>query len=104
MDAFVNQQPQPSAPMQMSYAREDAVEEATTYGSLMNSLGSCLGCFGAVPCCFICPNPYKSVDQGYVGLVSRWGKFYKAVDPGLVSVNPVSESLRRVDIKIQVDS
>lgn len=30
------------------------------------------------------------------------GKFYKSVDPGLVKVNPFSESLRAVDVKIQV--
>ncbi|KAG9019670.1 hypothetical protein FRB90_011479 [Tulasnella sp. 427] len=37
-----------------------------------------------------------------VGLVSRFGQFYKAVDPGLVNVNVCSESLRIVDVKIQI--
>lgn len=39
---------------------------------------------------------------GAVGLVSRFGKFYKAVDPGLVQVNVCTESLRIVDVKIQI--
>ena len=39
---------------------------------------------------------------GAVGLVSRFGKFYKAVDPGLVQVNVCPESLRIVDVKIQI--
>ena len=57
---------------------------------------------GSIPCCIVCPNPYKSVQQGNVGLVSRFGKFYKAVDPGLVKINPLSERLLQVDVKIQI--
>lgn len=55
----------------------------------MNLLGSVAGTLGMVPCCFCCPNPYKSVQQGSVGLVSRFGSFYKSVDPGLVRVSYV---------------
>ena len=40
--------------------------------------------------------------QGSVGLVSRFGQFYKSVDPGLVQVNVCTESLRIVDVKIQI--
>jgi hypothetical protein len=39
---------------------------------------------------------------GSVGLVSRFGQFYKSVDPGLVQVNICTESLRVVDVKIQI--
>lgn len=49
----------------------------------------------------ICPNPYKGVDQGQVGLVTKFGRFDRAVDPGLVKVNPLSEKLIQVDVKIQ---
>ena len=49
-----------------------------------------------------CPNPYKNVNQGNVGLVTKFGRFYKAVDPGLVKVNPLSERLIQVDVKIQI--
>ncbi len=92
---------------------------ARRYGSLLNLLGDCVGCIGAIPCC-PCPNPYRNVGQGEsipsenvlilsqtmvagaVGLVSRFGKFYKAVDPGLAKVNVCTESLRIVDVKIQI--
>lgn len=37
-----------------------------------------------------------------MGLISRFGQFYKAVDPGLVRINPCSETLRKVDVKIQL--
>ena len=42
------------------------------------------------------------MEIGSVGLVSRFGQFYKAVDPGLVNVNVCTESLRIVDVKIQI--
>jgi erythrocyte band 7 integral membrane protein len=57
---------------------------------------------GAIPCCIICPNPYKPVSQGNVGLVTKFGRFYRAVDPGLVKINPLSERLIQVDVKIQI--
>jgi hypothetical protein len=44
------------------------------------------------------------VVTGSVGLVSRFGQFYKAVDPGLAQVNVCTESLRVVDVKIQIIS
>ncbi|KAI7905555.1 uncharacterized protein BX663DRAFT_500138 [Cokeromyces recurvatus] len=72
------------------------------YGTMMNTIGSILGTIGAIPCCIGFPNPYKPVDQGSVGLISRFGKFYKCVDPGLTKINPVTESIKRVDVKIQV--
>lgn len=72
------------------------------YGGMINALGAIIGTMGAVPCCICCPNPYKSVSQGNVGLVTKFGKFYKAVDPGLVKVNVLSEKLTQVDVKIQI--
>ncbi|CAO3681960.1 unnamed protein product [Rhizopus stolonifer] len=72
------------------------------YGNMMNGLGSIIGAFGTIPCCFCCPNPYKPIRQGGVGLISRFGKFYKCVDPGLVKINILTESIKRVDVKIQI--
>jgi len=69
---------------------------------MMNGLGSCIGTMGAIPCCIICPNPYKPVHQGNVGLITKFGRFARAVDPGLVKVNPLSEQLIQVDVKIQI--
>ncbi|KAJ3505575.1 hypothetical protein NLJ89_g7345 [Agrocybe chaxingu] len=45
---------------------------------------------------------HTNAPQGAVGLVSRFGQFYKSVDPGLVQVNVCTESLRIVDVKIQI--
>ncbi|KAJ7660597.1 hypothetical protein B0H17DRAFT_1094993 [Mycena rosella] len=71
------------------------------YGSLLQGLGSIVGVCGMVPCCPF-PNPFREVQQGSVGLVSRFGQFYKSVDPGLVQVNVCTESLKIVDVKIQI--
>ena len=47
---------------------------------------------------------YLIVPLGSVGLVQRFGHFYKSVDPGLVQINVCTESLRIVDVKIQISS
>lgn len=68
----------------------------------VNTLGSAIGFLGAIPCCIVCPNPYKPVSQGNVGLITKFGRFSRAVDPGLVKVNPLAEKLIQVDVKIQI--
>jgi regulator of protease activity HflC (stomatin/prohibitin superfamily) len=101
---LITVQPLKRGEMQPSYAQTFVVDDAEhgAYGSMINCLGSFAGTLGSIPCCFCCPNPYRSVQQGSVGLVSRFGQFYKSVDPGLVKVNPYSEKLRVVDVKIQI--
>jgi regulator of protease activity HflC (stomatin/prohibitin superfamily) len=102
-DKIIIVQPLKKAEMQPSYAQDMGLGDVThgVYGSCLNALGSVVGCLGAIPCC-PCPNPFRSVQQGSVGLVSRFGQFYKAVDPGLAKVNVCTESLRIVDVKIQI--
>ncbi|KAK0704801.1 stomatin family protein [Lasiosphaeris hirsuta] len=101
--AMVVEPPKPED-LQKSYASivgDDAGPKGW-YGSMINTLGAVIGTAGAFPCCICCPNPYKKVGQGNVGLVTKFGKFYKAVDPGLVKINPLSENLIQVDVKIQI--
>ncbi|KAK0706921.1 stomatin-like protein [Lasiosphaeria miniovina] len=91
--------------LQKSYASIVGDENAGAhgwYGSMINALGAVVGTCGAVPCCICCPNPFKKVSQGNVGLVTKFGKFYRAVDPGLVKINPLSEKMIQVDVKIQI--
>jgi erythrocyte band 7 integral membrane protein len=106
-EPMVKVQPPRREDLQPSYARvikpDDADEDNHGwYGSMMNSLGSVVGTLGAIPCCIVCPNPYKPVQQGNVGLVTKFGRFARAVDPGLVKINPLSENLIQVDVKIQI--
>lgn len=69
---------------------------------MMTCIGNTIGFAGSFPCIVCCPNPYHKVQQGNVGLVEKFGKFYKCVDPGLVKVNPATENLKKIDITIQV--
>jgi regulator of protease activity HflC (stomatin/prohibitin superfamily) len=102
---LINVQPIRQSEMQPTYAQDlglGAVPHGF-YGNFINGLGGIIGFLGAVPCC-PCPNPFREVQQGSVGLISRFGKFYKSADPGLVQVNVCTESLRVVDVKIQIIS
>lgn len=104
---LIKVQPPRRQDLQPSYAqviKPDAqeLEAHGWYGSMINTLGNCIGTLGAIPGCFCCPNPYKSVNQGNVGLVTKFGRFARAVDPGLVNVNPLSERLIQIDVKIQI--
>ena len=49
---------------------------------MLNCLGNIVGFFGSIPGCCCCPNPFKTVPQGMVGLITRFGKYYKTVDAG----------------------
>lgn len=97
-------QPPKEEDLQRSYATVVTAEANPPgwYGKMVNTFGGIIGTLGAIPCCIICPNPYKSVNQGNVGLVTKFGRFYRAVDPGLVKINPLSERLIQVDVKIQI--
>ncbi|KAF4624015.1 hypothetical protein G7Y89_g14158 [Cudoniella acicularis] len=102
---MVNVEPPKREDLQPSYAQVLHGDEGSAhgwYGSMINSLGACIGTMGAIPCCICCPNPYKRVSQGNVGLVTKFGRFYRAVDPGLVKINPLSERIIQVDVKIQI--
>lgn len=101
-DVPITVQPIRKADLQPSYCHEMPIPDNGLYGSFINSLGNFCGTFGAIPCCICCPNPFKSVNQGEVGLITRFGQFYKAVDPGLVKVNIISEKLHTVEVRIQV--
>ncbi|KAJ3362683.1 hypothetical protein GGF32_005705 [Allomyces javanicus] len=89
---------------QKSFATEIDVSQTEHgfYEAMMSSIGAVVGFFGSIPCCIICPNPYRQVNQGTVGLVSRFGKCERIVDPGLVKINLVTDSIEHVDIKTKI--
>ncbi|KAJ9083355.1 hypothetical protein DSO57_1035497 [Entomophthora muscae] len=98
-------EPQSNPSVGVSFAHERTYDPTvSSYEKVMTSLGNCLGMIGAIPLCFCFPNPYRSVDQGKVGLISRFGRYLKTTDPGLAWVNPVTERLAVIDVKIQVIS
>lgn len=104
---IVRIQPPRLEDIQPSYAKvikpdQDDAGGHGWYASMINTLGTIIGTCGAIPCCIICPNPYRPIQQGTVGLVTKFGRFCRAVDPGLVKVNPLSENLIAVDVKTQI--
>ncbi|KAJ2018045.1 hypothetical protein GGI03_005924 [Coemansia sp. RSA 2337] len=84
------------------FAAVHPIESGSAYESMMTAIGNFCGAFGQIPGCFCCPNPFKEVKQGNIGLVSRFGRYYRTSDPGLVKVNPLTEKVFRVDTKIQI--
>jgi erythrocyte band 7 integral membrane protein len=71
------------------------------YEGMLTGLGRVFGMLGSIPfVCFCFPNPFKVVEQGNVGLISKFGKFERTVDPGLYKINPYCEQLRIVDVKV----
>lgn len=102
---IVTVQPARVEDLQPSYAQvlhpSDTPEAHSWYSSFIHGLGSIVGNLGAIPCCLCCPNPFRPVQQGEVGLVTRFGRFERAVDPGLVKINPLSETLTTIDVKVQ---
>ncbi|KAJ1505534.1 hypothetical protein HMI55_001557 [Coelomomyces lativittatus] len=69
---------------------------------MLTVIGSTIGFLGSIPCCFCLPNPYHIVEQGSVGLIAKFGKCNRTVDPGLYKINLMTESLQKVDIKLKV--
>ena len=61
----VKVQPLKKDEMQPSYSQDLGLEAVTHgfYGSMMQTLGACVGFCGAIPCCPV-PNPFKEVRQG----------------------------------------
>ena len=105
-EPIVKVQPPRREDLQPSYAQVLKPEAEDSghgwYGAMVNALGACIGNLGAIPCCIVCPNPYKEIQQGNVGLVTKFGRFSRAVDPALVKINPLSERVTSVDVKIQI--
>jgi len=76
--------------------------QASCYSVSRMVLGATIGLFGSIPCCFCCPNPYKKVQQGTVGLVKEFGRFTHIAQPGLIHLNPMTEAMTIVDTRVQV--
>jgi len=68
-------------------------------------MGDCCGFLRTwlpcICCCFV-EYPYKVVDQSFEGMFERFGRYVKTVKPGLQYVNPCTDKLKLVDMKIKV--
>ncbi|KAI8803186.1 hypothetical protein BJ742DRAFT_683388 [Cladochytrium replicatum] len=78
------------------------VQEDQCYTGLIGCIGSVLGCLGSVPCLVCFPNPFRTVNQGNVGLITRWGQYYRTVDAGLYQINICTEAIQQLEVKLQL--
>jgi len=73
------------------------------YGSTQKCWGTCTGCLGTwVPCLCCCPNPYKTVPEGFAGIIMRFGKFFKIIGPGMHYLIPELDTLVLIDKREKV--
>ncbi len=52
-------------------------------------------------CCFI-DYPYQIVPQSHEGIYQRFGRYMKTVRPGLHYINPCTQTLGVISLKIKV--
>lgn len=68
------------------------------WGSFLNLLGKFFGCCCLFTSCGCCCNPYKTVNSGTKGVITRFGSVKNVVDTGLHYVNPITEQMTTVDM------
>lgn len=87
-----------------SFAREIAkvaAAESECHESCLSCYGSCCGCIGT--CCSCCNcSPYVTIPQGSAGILAHFGRAYRIVDPGLYFVNPKTEHMHVVNVKVNI--
>ncbi len=96
--------PAQSSLIPASFARNvsSPPHDGTCYECCLTCCGSCCGCIGSyVPgcCCF---NPYQTVPQGMVGILSKFGRAYRVVDPGMYFINRETDGIELVDIRVRI--
>lgn len=74
------------------------------WGDFIETLGTCVGFSCLFACCGCACNPYRTVNAGHRGVITRFGRIRDVVQPGMVYVNPISEQLVTVDIRTHVKS
>ena len=71
------------------------------FASFLRCLGCCFGftCLpiGGCGCCY----PYQSVDKGSRGVVQEFGRLKREVPDGMHYINPISEKMTIVNMKVQ---
>lgn len=71
-------------------------------GSFLDFLGSFFGCCCCITSCGCCCNPYKTINRGTRGVITRFGSVKHIVNDGLHYVNPITESINVVELMVHV--
>lgn len=79
------------------------MELGGAYQNFVYKLGECFGCLRTyIPCCCCASYPYQQVDQSFVGLYERFGKYAKTVGSGLQYFNPFTDTINIIDMKTKI--
>eukprot|EP00928_Gymnodinium_smaydae_P021897 TRINITY_DN18578_c0_g1_i1.p1 TRINITY_DN18578_c0_g1~~TRINITY_DN18578_c0_g1_i1.p1 ORF type:complete len:314 (+),score=54.91 TRINITY_DN18578_c0_g1_i1:50-943(+) len=73
---------------------------SSMYKGVLHACGEILKCV----CCPLLPcmcGPYTTVEQGYVGVITRFGVLERVLPPGLYAYNAASQVIRQVNMKMQ---
>lgn len=93
-------------PKHITLPEEDQDDaDVPTYGKCMHAWGECCGCmrtWAPCICCCCVDYPYQIVPQSNVGIYQKFGRYLKTVKPGLHYINPCTETLNKVSLKINV--
>ncbi|CAD8148782.1 unnamed protein product [Paramecium octaurelia] len=94
---------------QNKYPRENLVENEKnmnlggSYQNYIYNCGECCGnCSAFCPCNPFVEYPYKKIEQGFVGVYLRFGKYVKTMPPGLQYFNPCTDKLIKIDCRTQM--
>lgn len=72
------------------------------YECCLRKCGECQGFIYTWICCCCCTSPYRRVQEGFVGVVTEFGKFKKLYPPGYYYVNACTEDIIFVDKRERV--
>lgn len=73
------------------------------YRGALHGLGEALKCV-AFPCLCLGCGPMAVIEQGSVGVLTRFGVFERALPPGMYVYNCMSQDLQKVSMKMQAIS
>ncbi|BCS83434.1 stomatin family protein/prohibitin-family membrane protease subunit ybbk [Cotonvirus japonicus] len=81
----------------------DAEYHEPVFASVLRSIGcffgyACMPTYGMCGQCY----PYKSINKGSKGVIQEFGRFKREIPDGMHYVNPVTEKISEIDMKIKV--
>lgn len=82
---------------------DEGWDTMNSFAKCQKHLGDCCGCCRTwVPCifCMCVEYPYQQVQQSSVGLITRFGKYVNKTPPGLIYINPCTDKLISVDMRL----
>jgi len=83
--------------------QEQNMELGGVYQSFLYKLGECFGCCRTyIVCCCCVVYPYQQIEQSFVGLYERFGKYAKTVGSGLQYFNPCTDQINIIDMKTKI--